>query len=66
MKIVYNEAYEVDVLIDQVPDKDLYRLRLIRIDPLAPPDVTQQEYYFEPHQLKQVAAYFNEVTNGIN
>ena len=66
MKITYNQTYELDVTIDQVPNRDLYRLQLIRIDPTAPPDVSKQEYYFEPHQLKELAAYFGEVANGVN
>ena len=66
MRIEYNQNYHLHVEVDQVPDKQLYRFTLSRRDPMQPKYDSKQEYYFEPHQLKQFANYLNEVANGIN
>lgn len=66
MKIEYNQNYHLDVTVDQVPDKQLYRLTLSKLDPMSPKFNSKQEYYFEAHQLKQLANYVSEVANGIN
>lgn len=66
MKIEYNQNYHLDVTVDQVPDKQLYRLTLNKLDPMEPKYDSKQEYYFEPHQLKQFVEYLNGATDGIN
>lgn len=66
MRIVYNQNYELDVQIIKVPEKDLYQLKLTRLDPMEPKYYSRQEYFFEPHQLRQFAEYISEVTNAIN
>lgn len=66
MKIEYNQNYHLEIVVDQVPNKQLYRLRLKRIDPMVPKYDSTDEYYFESHQLKAVAQYLNEVANAIN
>ena len=66
MKIVYNQNYELDVQVIKVPEKDLYQLKLTRLDPMEPKYYSRQEYFFEPAQLKQLSDFLNEVSNGIN
>lgn len=65
MRIVYNQNYELDVQVIKVPEKDLYQLKLTRLDPMEPKYYSRQEYFFEPEQLKQFASHLNEVANGI-
>lgn len=61
MKIIYNQNYHLDVTLDQVPDKPLYLLKITRIDPEAANFSRTEEYYFEPHQLKQLVDFFAEI-----
>lgn len=65
MKIVYNQNYELDVQVVKVPEKDLYQLKLTRLDPMEPKYYSRQEYFFEPHQLKQLASFLSEAADGI-
>ena len=66
MKIEFNQNYTLDVSVTQVPDKPLYQLKLTQLDPMQPRYSQSHEYYFEPHQLNQLADYLSEVADGIN
>lgn len=65
MKIVYNQNYELDVQVIKVPEKDLYQLKLTRLDPMEPKYYSRQEYFFEPDQLKQLSTFLSELCNDI-
>lgn len=65
MKIQYNDTYQLDVDLERVSDKDLYRLVLNKIDTSAKSYTSMHEFYFEKKQLKQFVDYLNGATDGI-
>jgi|LakMenEpi03Aug12_release.lakeMendotaPanAssembly.Ray.scaffolds.fasta_scaffold303410_4 hypothetical protein len=65
MNIDYNDFYRLEVEITQVPDKQLYQLKLDRFDRVKETVYQRETYFFEPKELKQFVDYINEATNGI-
>lgn len=66
MKIEFNQNYTLDINVTKVTGMpDLYELKLTTLDPLMPKYNHSRDYYFEAHQLKQLANYLSEVSNAI-
>ena len=65
MKIRYNQNYELDVQVIKVPEKELYQLKLTRLDPTEPKYYSRQEYFFDPNQLRQFVSHLDEVVNDL-